>query len=293
MPGPLPGLWVCIPREAAVPLRALKTGLLMPLACIHNVSLSLGDREILRDVNAEINLLNHGTHGHVIALLGPSGIGKSQLLYILAGLREPTSGTVSLTDRALPVHAGMVGVVFQDYPLFEHRTVLGNLMTAAQQHDGAVRKISEERAWGMLKRFDLTDRATAYPAQLSGGQRQRVAIARQLLCSDHYLLMDEPFSGLDPLMKENTCALISEVAAQDAGNVIIVTTHDIASAVSVADLIWLLGRDRDARGQVVAGARIQAEYNLVDRGLAWHADIAHMPGYAELVSEIRARFRTL
>ena len=94
----------------------------------------------------------------------------------------------------------------------------------------------------LLNEFELADKYNLYPAQLSGGQRQRCAIIQQILCSEHFLLMDEPFSGLDLIMLEKTCELIAKVADMDDLNTIIVVTHDVTAACSVADHLWLMGR---------------------------------------------------
>lgn len=261
---------------------------------IENVSLILSGKLILRDVNAIIkNIVRPGySQGQVVGFLGPSGIGKTQLFRILAGLQEPASGVVYINESAEKVKKGMVGVVSQNYTLFEHRTVLGNLAVAARQ-TGIQWQEAQEKSLAMLERFRLSDKARAYPAELSGGQKQRIAIAQQLLCSEHFLLMDEPFSGLDPLMIENVCALISEVASADELNTIIVVTHDVESAVSVSDTLWLMGRDRDSEGNIIPGARIQETHNLIDLGLAWHKDIALTNEFAEFVGHIKERFRTL
>ena len=112
---------------------------------------------------------------------------------------------------------------------------------------------------------------------LSGGQRQRVAIAQQLLCSSHFLLMDEPFSGLDPLAKSAVCETLVDVSTTHELNTIIVVTHDIESAIRISDTLWLLGRNRDARGQPVGGASIQEIHDLAGMGLAWDPDIESRP----------------
>ncbi|HEY8208864.1 MAG TPA: ATP-binding cassette domain-containing protein [Myxococcaceae bacterium] len=258
------------------------------------VSLDLGGHPILRDVSLEIrDLVRPGAvTGQVVGLLGPSGMGKTQLLRILAGLTAPTSGSVRLTPEQVPVRPGLVGVVSQDCALFEHRTVLGNLCVAGRQA-GLSSAAARSKARGLLERLGLADKEALYPGQLSGGERQRVAIAQQLMCSDHYLLMDEPFSGLDPLAQAEVCRVITEVASQHELNTIVVITHDIRAAIEVADELWLLGRDRDGDGRPIEGARIQATYDLVARGLTWHPDIAHAPGLAPLVEEIRGRFAQL
>lgn len=259
------------------------------LVNVDHVGITLGKKPILHDFSATIRDIEG--HGQVVALLGPSGTGKTVFFNICAGLLQPDTGSVRITAQQLPVHPGMVGVVFQSYPLFDHRTVLGNLLVAARrkEHDLLPAK---DRALTIAERFGLSEHLGKYPAQLSGGQRQRVAIARQLLCSEHYLLMDEPFSGLDPLMKEQTCALIQEVAEQDELNTFIITTHDTDSALCVADTVWLFGRDRDGQGRSL-GARIQRELDLAGNGLAWHPDLMHTALFADCKKDITAQYRTL
>jgi polar amino acid transport system ATP-binding protein/sulfate transport system ATP-binding protein len=132
-----------------------------------------------------------------------------------------------------------------------------------------------------------------YPAQLSGGQRQRCAIIQQILCSEHFLLMDEPFSGLDLIMLEKTADLISNVSDMDDLNTIIVVTHDVAAACSVADHLWLMGRSTDEQGNVQPGSRIVKQYNLIDRGLAWQPNVTSTALFGDIVREVKEEFRRL
>jgi NitT/TauT family transport system ATP-binding protein len=259
-----------------------------------NVSIALGGVPILRDVNLEIrDIVRPGTvAGQVVGLLGPSGVGKTTLFRILAGLDAPDAGRVLLGEEGKPVQRGMVGVVAQNYPLFAHRTVLGNLMVAGGQA-GLSRVQAREKAMDYLKRFGMEDKGRHYPPQLSGGQRQRVAIAQQFMCSEHLLLLDEPFSGLDPMAIDRVAELLNEVACIHELNTIIVVTHDIAAALEVADTIWLMGRDRDAEGKIIPGARIQESYNLIERGLAWRDGVATTPEFMLTMREIRTRFPSL
>ena len=261
---------------------------------IDHVSLSYGDKVILRDVNAEIRdiIRDDCTQGQVVGFLGPSGIGKTQLFRIIAGLHQPTSGQVLVGEAMTPVEAGVVGVVAQDYPLFENRTILSNLMLAARQRENN-HEAAHAKVMGYLQRLDMVDRAGLYPAQISGGQRQRIAIAQQLLCSDHFLLMDEPFSGLDVVMEAKVCQLIAEIAALDELNTIIVVTHDVTAAASVSDHLWLMGRDRDEQGGFIPGSRIQETYDLIERDLCWNPDITNSPKFLEFVREVKDRFKTL
>jgi polar amino acid transport system ATP-binding protein/sulfate transport system ATP-binding protein len=119
-----------------------------------------------------------------------------------------------------------------------------------------------------------------------------VAIAQQLLCSEHYLILDEPTTGLDPVMRDRVCDLIRKVASLSEENTILVISHDIASVLTFADHLWLLGRVRGPDGSP-QGARILQTYDLIERGLAWQERPQDMPAYADLQREIRARFDTL
>jgi polar amino acid transport system ATP-binding protein/sulfate transport system ATP-binding protein len=247
------------------------------------------DKPVLSGISFHVDQLHRDgfTQGQSIALLGPSGIGKTTLFRCIAGLEHPTRGSVKLNEHAYPVEAGEVGVVMQSYPLLAHRTVLGNLNLVCKT------KEDRARATTMLERFKLIDKRHLYPCQLSGGQRQRVAIIQQLLCSSHFLLMDEPFSGLDPIAKIEVCRLINEIDSMDELNTIIIITHDLESALMTADTVLLLGRDKDASGNVVPGAKIKQTFDLIERGLAWHPDIDHLPNYYPTLQELKASFKDL
>ena len=261
---------------------------------VAGVNKSFGDQPVLRDVNLEIKDIHRAgvTQGQVVGLLGPSGIGKTTLFRILAGLDLPDSGTVTIEKELKPVERGMVGVIAQNYPLFNHRGVLGNLVVAGRTA-GLSGGEAAQKAHDLLDKFGMADQARKYPVQLSGGQRQRVAIAQQFMCSEHFLLMDEPFSGLDLIGIHRVIEFIQEFAQSDELKTFIVVTHDIAAALEVADTIWLLGRDTDSRGDIVPGARIQASYNLVERGLAWQKGVSSKPEFLDLLREIREIFPRL
>jgi polar amino acid transport system ATP-binding protein/sulfate transport system ATP-binding protein len=259
------------------------------LVKVDDVSLRLGDNQILDKVAFDVfDRIRVGcVTGQVVGLLGPSGVGKTRLLRIIAGLDPPDSGRV-LGPRGASLEAGAVGVVFQDYPLLRHRSVEGNLALAGKIA-GLGEKEAKTRSKELLEKFRLADRANFYPAQLSGGQRQRVAIAQQLVKPRTLLLMDEPFSGLDPAALDEVMRLIVEVANLDELNTVVVVTHDIRAAMAVSDTLFMLGR----RKQENAGACIQCTYDLVDLGLAWHPEIHDKPEFSAVEREIKLKFKDL
>lgn len=258
---------------------------------VSDIRLVLGGTLILEDLNFQVidRVREGAVTGQVVGLLGPSGVGKTRLLRIIAGLDESDKGKVRGKDGAI-LHAGSVGYVFQDYPLLKHRTVEHNLVLAGRiggmSHDAAKRRCKD-----LLETFKLSNRADFYPAQLSGGQRQRVAIAQQLMQPRQLLLMDEPFSGLDPLALTNVMSLIREVADLDELNTIVVVTHDIRAAMAASDTLHMLGREPEKRD--TSGAHIRWSYDMVERGLAWQKDVRDQPAFVALSKEIEAKFAEL
>lgn len=219
----------------------------------------------------------------VLSVLGPSGCGKTTLMRLIAGLDKPDSGLILRSGKdgkLCPIQVGDVGVVFQRYPLFDDRTVLQNLMEPAQ-NGGLSKQAAKEKALQYLEEFNLSEQAKSYPLQLSGGQRQRVAISQQLIQDRHYIILDEPFSGLDPNNTLNVINLITRVANQHTKNTFIIVTHDITSALIVSDHIYLIGRTKNE------GGRIVKEYDLIKEDLAYRPNIEDLPRFAELRKEIR------
>lgn len=259
---------------------------------VAKLRLTLGETLVLNDLSFQVkDRVREGTvTGQVVGLLGPSGVGKTRLLRIIAGLDAPDAGKVrGQADAELP--PGTVGYIFQDYPLLQHRTVRGNLELAGTI-GGMTGEAAEKRAKELLETFSLSDRGGFYPAQLSGGQRQRVAIAQQIMQPRKLLLMDEPFSGLDPAALASVMRLIVEVANMDELNTIVVVTHDIRAAMAVSDMLHMLGREREG-GKIVPGAKVVRSYDMVDRGLCWKEDIQKLPEFAALETEIKERFAEL
>ena len=248
-----------------------------------DVNLQFGDRPILRDINFSIrNIIRPGLkQGQVVSLVGRSGIGKTQLFKILSGLQKPGSGKVTIHNNK-PVKSGDMGVIFQNYYLFEWRTVYYSLLLAAKQNNklkGTEKQVIEEYA----TLFQLTDHLQKYPQQLSGGQRQRASIIQQLLKGSDFLLLDEPFSGLDVCVLDKVVDLLLQVSLSDELKTLIIVSHDIETAVAISDTVYILGLEEGKQG-----ATIKRQIDLVERGLAWEKNIKQSPGFVETINEIKA-----
>jgi polar amino acid transport system ATP-binding protein len=200
---------------------------------------SFGRQIVLNQVNLDLD------HVRTLALIGPSGGGKSTLLRIIAGLEKPDSGTLYLNDSEiiyreteLMAHRRTVGTVFQAFNLFPHLTALQNITLPLEKvhhyKPAEARQVAED----ILKRFGLSEHGQKPPAQLSGGQRQRVAIARAISIKPKLLLFDEPTSALDPEMTAEVLELIEEL--REEGRDLVLVTHQMGFAHRVADQIALL-----------------------------------------------------
>ena len=226
----------------------------------------------------------------IVSLLGPSGAGKTTALRIIAGLDKATSGCVLISEgEGKPlreVRVGDVGVVFQRYPLFDDLNVLNNLVEPARR-SGMPKKEARDKALRLLDEFDMVKQGLAWPLQLSGGQRQRVAILQQLMQDRHFIILDEPFSGLDPVNIANVIELIARTAHQHTLNTFVIVTHDVTSALAVSDSVYLLGRERDERGEPLPGARVMKRYDLIAEGLAYQPHIEDLPRFSEIRKEIK------
>jgi polar amino acid transport system ATP-binding protein len=189
------------------------------------------------------------TFGHVLALLGPSGGGKSTLLRLIAGLDPADRGgieidgkTVPSDERSLREHRKRLGVVFQSFNLFPHHTALRNVELPLVAVHGRQPALARERAMEMLERLGLADHASKRPDQLSGGQRQRVAIARALAPDPSLLLFDEPTSSLDPEMTAEVLSLIAGL--RESSTPMILVTHEMGFARKIADQVAFLAEGR-------------------------------------------------
>lgn len=201
---------------------------------VAGLSKSLGGQLVLQDVHLTV------ATGEVVALIGPSGSGKSTLLRCLNGLIEADAGRITIAgDRLTPANArrlrARIGMVFQQFNLFPHRTALENVMEGPRYVLGRPATEAERVARQQLAAVGLADKADQFPRQLSGGQQQRVAIARALAMAPAVLLFDEPTSALDPERVGDVLDVLRQFAEQ--GRTMVVVTHEMAFAKEVADRI--------------------------------------------------------
>ncbi|MEJ1239867.1 ATP-binding cassette domain-containing protein [Chryseolinea sp. T2] len=254
------------------------------LMSVRNVSLAF-DKPILREVNFEVhNIVRPGLNqGQVISLIGRSGIGKTQLFRILAGLQSPDSGSVAIgTDQHL-VEAGEVGVVSQNYLLFNHRTIKDNLRLAMRRSDVVVSESDREQMiMQYAEAFDLSEHLGKYPMQLSGGQRQRTSIIQQILTGNKFILLDEPFSGLDALMIDKVMALLVKISTLDELNTLVIISHDVENALAISDTAFILARQPD-----LEGATITETLDLMRMGFAWNPEIRENADFQKLVRQMK------
>ena len=195
--------------------------------------------EVLKGINLEIK------KGEVVCIIGPSGCGKSTFLRTLNLLEEPTGGHIyfegtDITDPKTNIntHRMKIGMVFQQFNLFPHMTVLKNMTLAPMKLQKISKEEAESKALKLLERVGLADRANSYPSQLSGGQKQRVAIVRALCMEPDVMLFDEPTSALDPEMVGEVLEVMKSLANE--GMTMAVVTHEMGFAREVADRVLFI-----------------------------------------------------
>lgn len=202
-----------------------------------NLNKSFGDRPIIKNLSLTI------PPQQTLAIVGPSGVGKTTLLRLMSGLETPDSGEIRWDGRPVSpaeLHQkGLIGVVFQNFALFPNMSVLRNI-TLAPTLQGVPAAKSEEDALALLDQLDLHEQADQYPNALSGGQKQRVAIARALILNPQILLYDEPTSALDPALRQNVVGLVEKFKA--GGMTQVIVTHDLDFAAQVADQTFALNK---------------------------------------------------
>jgi glutamate transport system ATP-binding protein len=216
---------------------------MQPLVVLEDVSKRFGDLQVLH----EINLILH--RGEVLVIIGPSGSGKSTLCRTINRLEPIDSGTILFEGKPIPVegrelarHRADVGMVFQSFNLFAHKTILQNVTLGPVNVRKIAKAEADAQAIDLLKRVGIENQAHKYPAQLSGGQQQRAAIARALAMRPKLMLFDEPTSALDPEMVMEVLDVMTSLAGE--GTTMIVVTHEMGFARNAADRVAFMADGR-------------------------------------------------
>ncbi|EST30429.1 ABC transporter [Streptomyces niveus NCIMB 11891] len=218
------------------------------LVVLSNVNKHFGALHVLQDIDLTI------ARGEVVVVIGPSGSGKSTLCRAINRLEPIDSGSISLDGKPLPAEGkelarlrADVGMVFQSFNLFAHKTVLENVTLGQIKVRKKDKALADEFARTLLDRVGVANQADKYPAQLSGGQQQRVAIARALAMEPKVMLFDEPTSALDPEMINEVLEVMQQLARD--GMTMVVVTHEMGFARSAANRVVFM-----ADGQIVEEA---------------------------------------
>ncbi|UTH01943.1 amino acid ABC transporter ATP-binding protein [Macrococcoides canis] len=208
---------------------------------VNDLHKSFGEVEVLKGIDLEVN------SGEVVAIIGPSGSGKSTLLRCLNLLETPTSGEIIFEGNQLTAKGTNInklrqkmGMVFQSFNLFPHKTVIENLMLAPSLLNKGDKAALKSKGLELLDKVGLQDRAEHYPSQLSGGQKQRVAIARALAMNPDVMLFDEPTSALDPEVVGDVLQVMKRLALE--GMTMVVVTHEMGFAREVADRVIFMDK---------------------------------------------------
>jgi len=219
-----------------------------PMIFMSGVDKHFGDLHVLRDINLEVDA------GQVVVVLGPSGSGKSTLCRAINRLEPIDNGTIAIDGEELPAEGRAlaalradVGMVFQSFNLFAHKTILENVMLAPLKVRKANKADAEKKALALLERVGIANQKDKYPAQLSGGQQQRVAIARALAMDPKVMLFDEPTSALDPEMVNEVLDVMTGLAKD--GMTMVVVTHEMGFARRAANRVLFM-----ADGEIVEDA---------------------------------------
>jgi glutamate transport system ATP-binding protein len=230
-----------MPPAAQAPAVPAPSG--QPLIVLDKVCKSFGAHQVLHDIDLTV------ARGEVVVIIGPSGSGKSTLCRCVNRLETISSGSITIDGVPLPAEGralarlrAQVGMVFQSFNLFSHRSVLDNITLAPVTVRGVPRRAAEERARELLARVGIADKAHELPARLSGGQQQRAAIARALAMDPKVMLFDEPTSALDPEMITEVLDVMRELAA--AGMTMVVVTHEMGFARTVAHRVAFMDEGR-------------------------------------------------
>ena len=234
---------------------------------VDGLNKSFGEKVVLKDVSFKLKM------GEILAIIGPSGAGKTTILRCINGLEKSDKGTVKIdgtylcrdynnksiyaTNEEMKIIRKKIGLVFQNYNLFPHMSVMENIIEAPINAFGIPKKEAKDKALELLNIMGLADKKDSYPFELSGGQKQRVAIARACALNPKIMCLDEPTSALDPELREGIANIIEDLAKDDMG--VLIITHDMAFAERVANKVIFM-----EDGQIVKEASKEDFFNNLE-----------------------------
>jgi polar amino acid transport system ATP-binding protein/sulfate transport system ATP-binding protein/NitT/TauT family transport system ATP-binding protein len=254
---------------------------------VKDLSFTIDGNEILNNINFSVQDIHRPgvIQGQVLSIVGKSGIGKSTLLNCLSGICKPTTGSIVIEEK-INTHLGEMGVVFQDYYIYPWRRVSKVLYLATIKNPLIKETDRKAEVEKIVTEFNLGEHLNKFPCQLSGGQRQRVAIAEQILNGSEFLLLDEPFSGLDLIMLEKVFDTLIKVSMLDEKKTIIIISHDLSNCMALSDTVHILNKPN-----LEKGATIVKTIDLAERGLAWTPGVKDLPAFRETLNEVKTYMR--
>lgn len=201
---------------------------------ILNINKSFSGKQIIKDMSFSVD------SGQILTIVGPSGGGKTTLLRCITGLESIDSGEIKIDGDVVERDSkqnskNKIGIVFQDFNLFPHLTILENIILAPMEVQRKSKQIAQKEALSILSSFDLEAKLNQYPFELSGGQKQRAAIARALIMKPKVLCYDEPTSALDPELRDNVAELILQLKKENISQIIV--THDLEFGKKISDVV--------------------------------------------------------
>jgi ABC-type nitrate/sulfonate/bicarbonate transport system ATPase subunit len=247
---------------------------------VNDVDLSYDSKRILNNINIDIHNITrpNTTQGQIVSICGRSGIGKSSLFKLLTGFQKPDKGEIRIGVDQHHIQMGEVGIVPQDYKILNHRTIYDNLSIAMGKN-----KDKKDIIHGYAEYFELTPHLQKFPGDLSGGQRQRASILQQVLTGNQFILFDEPFSGLDSLMKDKVIELLLKVSCLHELNTLIIVSHDIESSCAISDTVFIMAKCEGDN----QGATITKKYDFLEMGLAYHENIREIKEFQDVIKNIK------
>jgi ABC-type sugar transport system ATPase subunit len=250
-----------------------------PLIDIQNLTIKYGNVTVIDDISFQIHdtILPGRTTGQICAFLGSSGCGKSTLFKAIAGLKSfeghiglATVESGEIVDYVAP-KPGLVGLVDQKYTMFRHKTVRQTLTAVLNRNKKIAKKLTDNVIEEFSTELGINHVLDKYPNEISGGQRQRSALLERLFNGNNFIILDEPFSGLDVKSKNAAKRFIREIVNKEQLNTMIFCTHNVKAAVEMADVIIIL----DKTGKIIKNVNLRAIGLEYDSYTAAHINLEH------------------